>query len=362
VGDRSVIFEDVSPNGNVQAVVEDDGSTVYFYLFFPDAKESDGIKSCWVQNRRPAPANLDKGSMQRGEPPLLPANYCRHADAQDAPRAERLRVVWFEEGNGAALLEGDEVLAVVPCWSGSNGFHGYARDCTAESPVCWPLTPDNVLFDRIRKAQEFWRSCEAESFWEQFRDPRVRCVDEALGTAYANYYAIDGGAWPPRALLRYKLPDKTVEITVGMAIRPQPNVELFTKSPEAIRRIELAAALPPDCPGDEAVSFSRFLSGAASYPWRVYSWLGEGHTISCNAVPPSLGGEGFSAVLLTGQAAGAPALAFPPFRGDPTNVLWLVPITGQEREFAEREGSSTLIAKLTEAGVGVVHRQRGSVV
>ena len=64
-----VLIEQVSPNGNLQAVVEDDGRVVYFYLCGEEGS-GWGMKVCWVRNRVQAPSDLDVESMKSGAPPV----------------------------------------------------------------------------------------------------------------------------------------------------------------------------------------------------------------------------------------------------------------------------------------------------
>jgi hypothetical protein len=105
-----ILFEEVNPNGNIQALVEVEADVCFFYLH--GAPETEfGVKTCWVRNLVPAPASLDRDGMCRGEPPLNPAAHCRHPEGLNPPNKDKLRVVWLPEGNGAALIEGDQVLA-----------------------------------------------------------------------------------------------------------------------------------------------------------------------------------------------------------------------------------------------------------
>jgi hypothetical protein len=110
---EEVLLETVNPNGNVQAVVQSEGDVCYFYLFgAPDT--GFPTKSLWVRNYLEAPESLDVEGMKNGKPPLNPAVYCRHPIGLAAPDPESLRVVWLPEGNGAALYEEDELLAIIP--------------------------------------------------------------------------------------------------------------------------------------------------------------------------------------------------------------------------------------------------------
>ena len=79
-------------------------------------------------------------------------------------------------------------------------------------------------------------------------------------------------------------------------------------------------------------------------------------------VPVGPTGTRFSAFLLHPSPPGAPALRFAPYRDDPINRLWLIPITAAERALSEAEGSRELLPRLAAAGVDWVHRDRRPVV
>ena len=138
-----------SPLGNVDAIVQHDRRTVYFYLNEnPDSlsgKPKFGTRACWVQNLTTGPLVFDQAEMRQGLPLLMPRTHSRQRDGLPLPDADRLAVVWFEEGNGAALVLQDDqqqiekVLAVIPPWSGQEGFHGYSTECAVENEVCWPM-------------------------------------------------------------------------------------------------------------------------------------------------------------------------------------------------------------------------------
>jgi len=156
-----IVAASVSPNGNIEAYVEQDDRCAYLYLHeLRDAsfELGFGMKSCWVRNLKPAPVSFSAADMRQGLAPMLPNASCAHPMGGNPLSKDALRIVWFEEGDAAAPLEGTSVLAIIPCWSGQKGFYGYARDCTAESPLAWPLTADNALMDRVRAAEEYWLS------------------------------------------------------------------------------------------------------------------------------------------------------------------------------------------------------------
>ncbi len=354
-----ILLEEPSPLGNMVALVEDDDRVIYFYLHFPDTAEDDPqrTKVCWVRNRLPAPRQLDQAAMNRGEPPLMPTAHCVDPGRSAPLNPELLRIVWFEECDAAALLEHDEPLAIIPSWSGMGDFSGYARDCTGQGPFAWELGDESVMPDRIRRSEEFWRLWDDDEFWPRWRDERIAAIESVLGP-HSKYYAIDGGEFPPRAMLRFDLPDKHVLITVGMSLFCLPGMEMQVDDPSPYRRVELAAGIDRQCPDAELKRMGQYISAQAEYPWNRLSPLGHGHTIPCDSTPASLGGRRFDNVLFSQSLPGTPQFDWPEFRGDPTNVLWLLPISGRERQFAVNSSSAELEQRLVRAGATFVMRAR----
>jgi hypothetical protein len=237
------------------------------------------------------------------------------------------------------------------------GFEGYARDCVREGPLCWPLGPDNVLRERIRAAAEYWSSWDGpDTPWKVIQEEQIAAYQRQLGE-HEKYYAIDGGEWPPKALLRTPVPDGQALTTVGVALRPQPRVEMAGEAAAAYRRIELGIGFDDElAPRFELVA--RYLSAQSRLPWARITWLGAGHTIPCDAFP----GTDFTAVLLKADLPGLPRIKLPPFRGHDVTLLWAIPITGRERDFAIENGSDDLVARLAQSSVGWSTRCRRSVV
>src|SRR5687768_4098867 len=186
-----VLFEEISPLGNVQALVEADDRTCYFYL--NGAPDSElGIRSVWVRNLRAAPARLDVEGMADGVPPMNPAAYCRSAEAGAPLHGDALRICWLPEGNGAALFEGERMIAVIPPWSGTEGFHGYSEASAGQGSLAWEMPQDPALTRRIDAAREFWLAWGSDP-WPAIRDGLITVIEGVLGR-HSNYYAIDGGA------------------------------------------------------------------------------------------------------------------------------------------------------------------------
>ncbi len=354
----------LSPNGNLEAAVEQDDRCAYLYLREvddPHARLGVGARSCWVRNLEPAPPMMRISELREGLPPMMPAASCAHPKGAPPLTSDAVRFVWLEEGDAVALLEGDEVLAIMPCWSGRDGFQGYARDCVEENPLASPLAADNVFRERVRDAAAYWRSWLDGNPWAPVRDAGIRAITAAFGRP-TDVAAIDGGAWPPQALVRCERGDATVLVTCGMQLRPQPSVELHAEDPRPLRRIELALGIERRLFELAPEGIVAWLSARARQPWERLSWLGHHQTVACDAIPRGPSGAAFTGALLLRHAIGAPEVAFPPFRGDPVTLLWLVPVTGDERGLADRGEREELARRLARRGHGFVHRDRAPVV
>ena len=335
-----VLLEEVGPNGNIQAVVEADEDVCYFYLF-GDEGTNFGVRSVWVRNHSAAPDFLSITRLTSGVAPKNPGVYCRHPQGLPAPRSGQLRVVWLPAGDGAALYEGGEVVAIVPPCSGTNGFHGYARDCIGEGPLAWEITSDNALIGRFREAGSYWQQWESADMWPSVQEMLLSSIEQTFGD-HSNYYAIDGGQWPPKAIVRIPRPDGVVLVTIGVSVRPQPRVEMFTEQPELLRRIELGVVLPARWTDDAVKRFASYMSGQSGLPWNRYSWLGSGHTIPCD----SWENASFSFALLQPSHPAVPTPTLEPLFGDPINILWFVPISAAEQQTAVNHGSKELTQSL----------------
>ena len=282
------LLEDYSPHGNAIAVVEQDERVAFFYLKL--AGKDDRMRACWVRNVGPAPAGVDVEAMREGRAPMMPAGHCAHPGGAAPLVREDLRVVWSEEGDGVALYERESLLAVIPSWSGMGDFYGYARDARGEGPVAWELGAENDAHRRFAAAARFWAAWGDPDYWVRWRDPLLMRVERALGK-HTRYLAIDGGEWPPRALVVIPQGRYQLMVTLGMALRPQPAVELMTEAPEKLRRIELGMCLAAALPDDSLRRAASWLSGQPGLPWSENTWLGPGHTMPSHVYGELSGGR-----------------------------------------------------------------------
>jgi hypothetical protein len=359
-----VILSDTSPYRSRKLVIEADRSASVAYL--KDAHDTI-LGAAWIANHRRAPQRLDPARLDADvdRPQAMPAAATKHPGGRPALDAATLEVVWFEEGDGAAVLEAGELICVIPVWSDvRRGIPGYSRDATTQSPLAYPLDGEIGEFGpRIRQAQAYWDWRAGETAWAGFQQSTLGHLLGRLGPG-GHYWHDVGRQWragvaplpvvgvserPPRADRDY-----AVLSTIGMSCQRMPTVELYKDDISAFTRVELAVATT--LPSQRAGGVFTWL---AQYPWRSVIWLSPGDVVRWNheTQPFPLGGAGspWEGVLLLddpGRLAGPPApdLSGFDFGGDPVTWLWLVPITGEERQLAKTNGPDALIDSLAEQG------------
>lgn len=353
MNESEVIFEECSPNGNLWAIVEADDETCYFYLH-TDASLKMPVRSCWLRNLKPAPPVLDVSRMREGKPPLMPAPFCKHLEGSITPDPVALSVIWSEEGDAAALCENDEIIAVLERKSVSDEVYGFSRDCVGFGPLCHELTSDNTSLSKWILAKDYWESWSVEEGpWPDYQKSGMDLLNASLG-AYSNYYGIDGGNWPPKAMLRFNQKHCTLLITLGMGLRAQPGVELFYRDIQNRRRIELALCLDAQVPSASVDSLARYLSGQSSFPWSFATFLGHGHTLPSDVLAEATKGR-FTCFLLDQNPPEIPALSLSNFREEPVSILWMRAISEKERDFAEQQGSQQLLHLLNQLPASAIH-------
>ncbi|MFB4299915.1 suppressor of fused domain protein [Actinomadura sp. NTSP31] len=359
----TIVHAEASPYGSRRLVVESDGAVTVAYL--RDARDSV-IGAVWVANHRTAPASLDRPRLEAGSAPLLPESHVAHPQGREALDGSTLEVVWFEEGDGVAVLEAGDPLFVIPGWSDmARGIPGYARDATAQSPFAFPIDEEIAEFGpRIERAREHWKMCRADGSWAQFQQSVLGHLLQRLGPGGHYWHDVgrqlSGGRTSPSPTVGVtERPargdrDFTILSSVGMSRQRMPTVELYEDDVAPYARIELAVA--STLQSQRAGSIFPWL---AQYPWRSVTWFAPGDVVKWyhEARTFPLGndeGEWEGVLLLEdpGRLNGpaVPALTGLSVDGDPVRWLWLVPITGEEHRYAKSEGSDALIRRLAQQG------------
>lgn len=359
------LLSDTSPYGSRVLDVETDGVTTAAYL-----RRSDGetAAACWIANHKPAPQNVDLARLNAGLVPAMPAARTKHPNGRPVPVPGSLKVVWFEEGDGAALLEDGVPLCVVPGWADMDrGMPGYSRHAIGRTPFAYALDDEiEDLGPRIQQAEAFWEWRRGPGAWEGFQQSLLGHLLGRLGPG--GYYWHDvGSQWKGQDGKKADQPlvgvserpargDRTFNVlsTVGMSCQRMPTVELYEENVGDHARIELAVATT--LPSQRAGSVFPWL---AQYPWRAVTAFESGDDVKWyhrpGTFPLNDGGHEWAGVLLLDnpnrlEGPPAPDLTDFSFGGDRVHWLWLVPITEQERGIAKQHGPDHLIAHLAKTG------------
>lgn len=340
VEEPEVVLESWSPVCDIQAFVEKSATCYYLYLWMKPSSPSPQLKSCWICNRVAAPDELDVKAMESGNAPLMPKEFVAHPLEGMELEIDKLSVVWFEEGDAVALLSDMDVICVIPGWGGCNGFHGYSIYANGPGPYAWEMVgAKETLTARTKKSNSFWDFFEHD-YWSDVQKMHMDALEEFFGV-HEKYFAIDGGKFPPKALILGTRESTSYAVTAGVSLIPMPVVEqYFQEETNHNRRIELGFAATV-----EHKSLCEHMGGAISniamIPWREITFLAHGHTVPYRNI------NGFEALLFLNPKE-VPGLEMPiydRFMGDDINLLWIVPITQEEYEFVMENGVSELLTK-----------------
>lgn len=380
-----VLLSDTSPYGSRVLDIEYDRVATAAYLRTSDG---DTVAATWVANHREAPYHADLARLNAGRVPAMPSSRTRHPKGRPQLDPRVLEVVWFEEGDGVALLEAGQPICVIPGWSDmDSGIPGYSREAIGRSPFAFALDDEiGELGPRILQAQAFWDWRRGQGAWEAFQQSLLGHLLSRLGPG--GYYWHDVGrqsnrqpgrietrpqtaivpaprsATPPSPTPASRAPvvgvserparsDRTYNVltTVGMSCQRMPTVELYEDNVGEHARIELAVATM--LPSVRAGSIFPWL---AQYPWQAVTSFAPGDNVKwyheARTFPLGPAWEGVLLLDNPGRLEGpnAPDLTGFSFGGDPVQWLWLVPITEEERQYGKRQGPDALIERLARGG------------
>ena len=342
------LLESSSPYGSRKVTVEYDGLVTAAYLH----DDTAAISATWIANHGPAPQATDQARLDAGRAPLMPAARTKRPGGRPPLQADALEALWFEEGDGVAILESGRPLAVIAGWSDMDrGMPGYSADVIGQTPFGWSLDDAmEGLAPRLERSRAFWRW--RQTGWNQYQQALFGHLQDKLGPG-GHYWDASAGKQPltgvterpPGARRAY-----TILSTVGMSCQRMPVVEQVLDDPSDYARIELAVATT--LPSAQA---ARVFLWLATYPWHAVTWFGPGHSVRWYHEPSTfpLGGASGSveAVLLLdspGSLDGPepPDMSGFAFGGDPVRWLWIIPISERDRQLAKERGSSALVTRL----------------
>ena len=343
------LLESLSPYGSRKVTVEYDGLTTAAYLH----DDTSAISATWIANHRPAPHTTDQARVDAGRAPLMPAARTRYPGGRPPLQPEALEALWFEEGDGVAILEGGRPLAVIAGWSDMDrGMPGYSSDVIGQTPFGWSLDDAmEGLAPRIERSRSYWRWRASPNGWSQFQQALLGHLQARLGPG-GHYWDASAGKQPLAGVTERPPGPRhpyTVLSTVGMSCQRMPVVEQVLDDPSGYARVELAVATT--LPSAQA---ARVFLWLATYPWHAVTWFGPGHSVRWYHEPstfPLGGSSGAEAVLLL-DSPGALGGPEPPdlsgftFGGDLVRWLWVIPISERDRQLAKERGSSALVSRL----------------
>src|ERR1700756_733875 len=233
------LLDSVNPYGSRRLTVEFDGTTTAAYL----RDETTVIAATWIANHLRAPRTTDPERLNAGHAPVMPASRTRHPRGRPPLDPATLQALWFEEGDGVALLERGTLLAVIPGWSDmARGMPGYSRDVIGQTPFGWSLDDAmEGLGPRADRATAFWRWRQREDSWSSFQRSLLGHLLARLGPG-SRYWDVSGGKQPMVGVSERPPTQQrpyTVLSTVGMSCQRMPVVEQAMEDASGCARIEL---------------------------------------------------------------------------------------------------------------------------
>src|SRR5580693_1317764 len=268
------LLESENPYESRRLTVEYDGVTTAAYLH--DATTT--VAATWIANHVAAPASTDVARIESGQAPIMPSGHTKLPEGRPPIEPGTPEPLWFEEGDGVAVLENGKLLAVIPGWSdASRGMPGYSRDIVGQTPFGWSLDDAmEGLGPRVEQASAFWKWRDSPGSWGQFQQGVLGHLLTRLGPG-AHYWDAGAGKQPvvgvserpPTGSRPY-----SVLSTVGMSCQRMPVVEQFVEETSTYTRIELAMATTMDAP-----QAARVFLWLGQYPWRSVTWFGPGHSV-----------------------------------------------------------------------------------
>lgn len=354
-----VLLEHVNPYHTRRASLLADRGDLYLYLSTLSGTGHDlgsgaapTAAAVWVANLGVAPKRLQAGGSD-GRPARMGRDATMYPLGCPPPRA-RPELVWFEEGDGVALIDADGLLAVIPGSGGRDGFNGYARYCRARTPLAWPLTPQvrDTFDQKVADSRSFW-NWRLTDGWKDVEASGLAHLRGRIGPQEA-VWRVDGGSFPEMAASRHRLDGHAVWITstTGLSAQPMPQMDDLADPP---RRIELAVGRRSD--DDRS---RNAVVGPASIPFSRMTGLTDGHIVHGQSETSASLGPDTAAVLLsvdppTDAEVAPPDLSGLCRQGEAVTWLWVLAMDRATLAVAEREGSEAALAAIASAGRSWVH-------
>ena len=333
--EQKTLIQSESPLCPAQAVCEQTENAVYFYIFYPTRDEENRLKRCWVCNCREAPDKLDAGDKLS----MMPKGTFNHAP--EGIEVHPDGIIWFEDGDSAALLEKGQILAIIPPKYGLYDFPGFAKYAVGQNRYAWELDGQTKAYydKKLREVDYFWRLTDQRKFWEGAQNFYLQTCEAFFGQ-HTGYYAIDENKFPMRAIIEGKKNGVTYGITGFLSNFPQPAIERYVQDAQKHRRIEFGFAAVDALADSVKIEAYNCFMALAKYIYADGTFFVHGHTNTWEGIP------GCHAFLFINPRAiqGMESPAYKDYNGDPINLLWAVPITKEEYDFTVKFGVNKLLA------------------
>ncbi|MBL8891380.1 MAG: suppressor of fused domain protein [Planctomycetaceae bacterium] len=331
------------PSGRYGAVVQSDGQAIYFAIQkLVDNEASDSASRwVWVRNLRPAPLMFADPPADSVRLPLVAESYCVRPSGGPALDLDQTRVVWFEQGMGAMLVEGERVLAIIPPQSQSE-LPGYSIECRLPCPFAIPIEDDDLYSPLARTLPSYWADWANGNPFATWYQSALSAISPILGEPVQEFSVVSG-AWPTVRVVQFgNAQGERCLLTIGMALRCQPMVERELLNFQEHQRLELAVCVPPAADADVVQAMAGWLAGLARYPWdqeTCFLPLQKLKTVAPDSAATSVPRQASVEWTLVAepQAAvqlGRRAISLPDHRQQAVNLLWLFD-TDHSRRAAE---------------------------
>jgi hypothetical protein len=180
-----LLMRSTSPYGSRRAVLLRGSGDIYLYLEDVTGEAAETSSAVWVANQAVAPVHPPDPTdttvrNDDGGPPRMAATGTRHPEG--CPPLQDVEFVWFEEGDGVALVDGEGIVAVVPGWGGRDDFYGYSRYAQGHTPIAWELSAEalDLLTSKVEESRDFW-AWRTDQAWGHIRSTGIAHLEQAIG-------------------------------------------------------------------------------------------------------------------------------------------------------------------------------------
>lgn len=321
------------PDGRYGAVVQSDGQAVYFAIQKLSNNQSVDTPSrwVWVRNLRPAPLMFAEPSPGSTRLPLMAESYCVHPKGLPALDLDRTRIVWFEQGIGAMLVEGDQVLAIIPPQPNQE-LPGFSAECRQANAFALSLDDDDLYLPMAERLPEYWAEWATSNPLTAWNAAVIPSLSQDLGQI-TQEFALTSDSWPPLRVVQVTNPrgDRFL-VTIGMALRCQPMVERDLLNFTDHQRLELAVPIPPGTLAAGIEAMAGWLAGLARYPWHHETCFLPTQKLSTLAPRTAPQVETLNSKIeltLTAESQAAASMdrkicRLPNYRQQTVNLIWLM--------------------------------------